>query len=1047
MVSFAIGTDINGAVSEVKNKVDTARGELPDGILEPQVFKAEANSDPIAYFAVGADDMTMAELSWFIDDTVSKRLLGVPGMATVDRRGGVNREITVTLDPARMQALGVTAVQINSTLRQININAAGGRTEVAGSRQSVRVLGNAANAFDLSQTQIALTGGRTIKLSDVATVKDAYSEIQSIAKVKGKQVVTFGITRARGASDVSVYDGAMDEMKKIETERGGKVHFTQLFSSVGYTKAQYHSSISSMIEGAILAVVVVFFFLRDWRATVVSALAIPLSAIPTFWAMNLLGFTLNTLSLLALGLVAGVLVDDAIVEIENIVRHIRMGKTAYQAAIDAADEIGLAVVATTFSIVAVFLPVALMPGVSGQFFKNFGGTVVASVLFSLAVARMITPMVAAYFLHSSGHAEHGNARWIDRYMQVLHWTLDTSKAEEYRRGIVPVPGRGWYPLVLVLHVLLAIAGFGAGIAGVGKGLGALNAPSWLVPFAALAGGLLAGAAVVMVVNRILGWIGGGLGAWWHYMGERWRARMRDHRIWMVGVALGSFSLTVSMFMVIPGQFFPDTDNDYSRIVIDMVPGTTIQQTEAKVDEVLRLVEREPEVKIVMERVNEGDGRVFVTLNKNSGTIWKLWTDRLRSSLDFEREITPRLQQVPDARVYFQSFGGGGGSGRPISVMLSGSDSDALQRSAQQLVDQMGPLSKVVVAPRISADMRRPELIVTPNLDIAGQLGVTTQALSQVIRIATQGEIDQNSAKFSLSDRQVPIRVKLPPDSRSRIATIENLPVPTASGGSVPLSRVATISFGSGPTTIQRYNQNRRIFVGADLPTGVVKGTAMTAINALPIMKNLPDGVSNAPAGEDRWQAEMLGNFVVAVMSGVLLVFAVLVLLYHRFVSPLVNMGSLFLAPLGGLILVALFGQSMSLPVLIGILMLFGIVAKNSILLIDFAIEEMATGADKREAILEAGHKRAQPIVMTTVAMVAGMVPTALSLGGDGGWRAPMGTVVIGGLTLSTLLTLLLVPAAFSLADGVEKRLGPALRRRLLTYDPVASHATAALPAE
>ena len=380
-------------------------------------------------------------------------------------------------------------------------------------------------------------------------------------------------------------------------------------------------------------------------------------------------------------------------------------------------------------------------------------------------------------------------------------------------------------------------------------------------------------------------------------------------------------------------------------------------------------------------------------------------------------------------------------------MLSGSDSDALQRSAQQLVDQMGPLSKVVVAPRISADMRRPELIVTPNLDIAGQLGVTTQALSQVIRIATQGEIDQNSAKFSLSDRQVPIRVKLPPDSRSRIATIENLPVPTASGGSVPLSRVATISFGSGPTTIQRYNQNRRIFVGADLPTGVVKGTAMTAINALPIMKNLPDGVSNAPAGEDRWQAEMLGNFVVAVMSGVLLVFAVLVLLYHRFVSPLVNMGSLFLAPLGGLILVALFGQSMSLPVLIGILMLFGIVAKNSILLIDFAIEEMATGADKREAILEAGHKRAQPIVMTTVAMVAGMVPTALSLGGDGGWRAPMGTVVIGGLTLSTLLTLLLVPAAFSLADGVEKRLGPALRRRLLTYDPVASHATAALPAE
>ena len=1047
-VQFAIGTDINGAVSEVKNKVDQARGSLPEGILEPQVFKAE-NNEVITYFAVAADDMTMAELSWFIDDTVAKRLLAVPGMATVERRGGVNREITVTLDPARMQALGVTAVQVNSTLRQVNVDATGGRAEVAGSRQSVRVLGNARTAYDLSQTQIALSGNRVVKLADVAEVKDSYSEIDSIAKVKGKQVVTFGISRARGASDVSVYDGALEEMKKIEAERGGKIHFTQLFNSVGYTKAQYHSSISSMIEGAILAVVVVFFFLRDWRATVVSALAIPLSAIPTFWAMSLLGFTLNTLSLLALGLVAGVLVDDAIVEIENIVRHIRMGKTAYQAAIDAADEIGLAVVATTFSIVAVFLPVALMPGVSGQFFKNFGGTVVASVLFSLAVARMITPMVAAYFLHSSGHPEHGTPRWIERYMAVLHWTLDTTKAEAYRRGIVRQPRRGWYPLVLVAHLLLALAAFAMGMGGAAQGLGAISAPPVLVPFAGLAAGGLAGWLMVSLFNRFIGWLGGGLAAWWHYMGERWRARLRDHRVWMIGVGIGSFALTVVMFMVIPGQFFPDTDNDYSRIVIDMVPGTTIQQTEAKVDEVLHLVEREPEVKVAMERVNEGNGRVFITLNKNSGTIWKLWSDRLRSSLDFERDLTPKLQRIADARVYFQAFGGGGGSGRPISVMLSGSDSEALQKAAQTLVDQMSPLTKVLVAPRISADMRRPELIVTPNLDLAGQLGVTTQALSQVIRIATQGEIDQNSAKFSLSDRQVPIRVKLPPDSRSRIATIENLPVPTASGGSVPLSRVATISFGSGPTTIQRYNQNRRIFVGADLPTGVVKGTAMAAINNLPIMKNLPDGVSNAPAGEDRWQAEMLGNFLVAVVSGVLLVFAVLVLLYHRFVSPLVNMGSLFLAPLGGLLLVALFGQSMSLPVLIGILMLFGIVAKNSILLIDFAIEEMASGASKHEAIIEAGHKRAQPIVMTTVAMVAGMVPTALSLGGDGGWRAPMGTVVMGGLALSTLLTLLLVPAGFSLADGLEKRLGPALRRRLLTYDPVHSHAPApgALPAE
>ncbi len=951
VVSFKIGNDINAAVNEVKNKVDQVRGELPDGILEPQVFKAETSSDPIAYFAVSADDMTVGELSWFIDDTVAKRLLAVPGVATVERSGGVDREISVKLDPLRMADLGVTASQVNAALRQMNLNAAGGKAEVAGARQSVRVLGNARTAFALSQSNVAMTTGRMVKLADVADVHDGYSEISSIAKFQGKPVVTFALSRARGESDVSVYDKSVVEMRKIAAEHAGRVRFTQLFTSVGYTKEQYQSSISAMIEGAILAVVVVFFFLRDWRATVVSAIAIPLSAIPSFWGMAQLGFTLNGLSLLALGLVAGVLVDDAIVEIENIVRHIRMGKSAYQASIEAADEIGLAVVATTFSIVAVFLPVAMMPGVSGQFFKNFGLTVVIAVLFSLAVARMITPMVAAYFLHSKGIAEHGTPRWIERYMGVLTWSLDTRKAEAYR-------------------------------AKARQTRGSLS------------------------------------------LGARFAARLRDHRVWMMGIGLGCLILTGVLFAITPAQFFPDTNNDFSRISIEMVPGTTIEATERKVDEVLALVKNEPEIAVALERINEGSGRLFMSLKK----------DRKRSSLEFEREITPRLQQVADARVNFLSQNGGGGSGRPISVMLSGSNPELLQNTAQTLVDQMSGL-KQVVGPRISADMRRPEIIITPRLDLAASLGVTTQALSQVIRIATQGEISQNSAKFSLTDRQVPIAVRLPQSSRRDLATFENLPVPTAGGGTVPLSRVASIGFGSGPTSIQRYNQNRRVFVGADLPPGVVKGTAMVAIKALPIMKNLPDGVSNAAAGEDRWQEEMIGNFMVAVLSGVLLVFSVLVLLYHRFISPLVNMGSLFLAPLGGLMLMTVAGQAQSLPVYIGILMLFGIVAKNSILLIDFAIEEMAAGADKLTAIMEAGHKRAQPIVMTTVAMVAGMIPTSLSLGGDGGWRAPMGTVVIGGLTLSTVLTLLLVPAAFSLADGIEKRVGPGLRRLFLTYDP------------
>ena len=1052
-VEFEIGTDIGQAVNEVESAVSQIRGQLPDGILEPRVERLQTSSDPIGYFAVTAPDMTLEQLSWFVDDTVIKRLLSIDGMADVSRGGGVDREILVILDPARMQSLGVTASQINATLRQSNVNAAGGQAEIAGSRQSVRVLGNAANAYELSQTQVALGGGRSIKLADVADVRDSFGEVRSIGKIDGRQVVTFGVTRSRGASDVSVYDAAVEDMAKIEEENPG-VKFTQLFTSVDYTKAQYESSMTAMVEGAILAVIVVFFFLRDWRATLISALAIPLSAIPTFWVMDLLGFTLNQLSLLALGLVAGVLVDDAIVEIENIVRHMRMGKSAYQASIDAADEIGLPVVATTFSIVAVFFPVALMPGVSGQFFKNFGLTVVASVLMSLLVARMITPMVAAYFLQAKGHASHGEGPLMDKYERLLRWTLDRGKANRHRAGLVS-PGFHWWYAIPGFALFAVIAAVWLG--GVGGTIYAFNTflggmtdirfwkdvldflpeiagqlIGFVIAFSLmlilLAAAFIVGWALCALVARIYrmatGGARGGFMAWFRYRLERFSARLRDHRVWMLGTGVAALILTGMIGAALPGQFFPDTDGDFSRISIEMVPGTTLQQTERVADRVAAIVNRDPDVQAALQRVNEGDARLFITLKP----------DREKTQQEFERNLTPTFQKIADARVTFQSNQGGGGTGRPISVMLSGSDTDQLNQAAATLVEQMRGVPGVV-APRIEADLQRPEIIISPRLDLAAQLGVTTAALSQTIRIATLGDIDQNAAKFSLSDRQIPIRVRLPESSRSDISTIENLPVPTASGGSVPLSRVAAISFGSGPTQIQRYNQNRRIFVGADLTPDAAKGDVMELINKLPIMTDLPSGVSNAPFGEDEWQQEMVVNFQVALMAGMLLVFAVLVLLYHRFVSPLVNMTSLLLAPLGGLIAIWAIGQPLSMPVFIGMLMLFGIVAKNSILLIDFAVEEMAAGVEKGAAIVDAGRKRAQPIVMTTVAMTAGMVPTALSLSGDGAWRAPMGTVVIGGLTLSTLLTLLIVPAGFSLADGFEKRIGPWLRERFLTYQP------------
>ena len=936
-VQFAIGTPTDRAVNDVRDAISQIRGDLPEGIMEPQVTRQDFGGE-VAIFAARTTDMTLEELSWFVDNTVARRLLSREGVAAVNRNGGVNREIRVILDPAAMQAQGITAAQVNQQLRQVNLNAAGGRAEIAGSEQSVRVLGNAADAYQLSQTQIALPGGRTVRLADLGRVVDSNSEQRSIGKLNGRQIVSFGIERAKGASDVTVYKEVEEELKKIEEEMPGRIAFDRIYTEVEDTIQQYETSMEALWEGALLAVIVVFLFLRDWRATLIAAIAIPLSAIPTFWFLDLMGFTLNFLSLLALSLVAGVLVDDAIVEIENIVRHMRMGKSAYQASIDAADEIGLAVLATTMAIVAVFLPVGLMPGISGQFFKNFGFTVVVAVLLSLAVARLITPLIAAYFLKAHGVQKHGENAMMRWYLGALRFTLK----------------RRWVP--------------------------------------------------------ILG-----------------------------GVA--TLALTVVLFAMLPMTFQPPQDRDYSQVRIFLPPGSTLRQAEAIANQAEAIVRTAPEVEKVVQRVGVGNAGLNITLKD----------DRERTSIEIERSIAPKLTSIADARVNFQSQSGGGpegggGGGRDITLFLGSADPVKLIETANKIADEMETIPGLR-APRVQGDLVRPEITIRPRLDLAADLGVTTQALSQTIRLATLGDIDQNSAKFSLSDRQVPIRVSLSEEDRRDLSTLENLPVPTQGGGSVPLKSVAEIGFGAGPTTVQRTNQVRRISVGADLAPGLVSGDVWPKIKALPTMKNLPQGVSELQLGESKWQAELIMNFIIAVLSGVMLVFAVLVLLYKRILVPFVNMGSLLLAPLGAAVALHLTGHPMSLFVLIGLLMLLGIVAKNSILLVDFAIEEINRGVDKDAAIIEAGHKRAQPIVMTTVAMVAGMVPVALSLSGNGSWRAPMGITVIGGLIFSTILTLLIVPASFSIALDIERWIARRFGRLVVSDAKTPPPAVAPVPAE
>ncbi|MBS0420234.1 MAG: efflux RND transporter permease subunit [Proteobacteria bacterium] len=927
-IEFQIGTPIDRAVADVRDAVAKVRSQLPNGIQEPIVQRVDVDGGPIAYYAVSTTEESEQELSWFVDNTITKRLLSVPGVAQVGRGGGVNREIRIELDPARMQALGITAVDVNQQLRTLNMDSPGGRAQLGGGEQSIRVLGGARTALALGDTQIALpgAGNRFARLKDIATVKDGVGEIRSISRLNGRDATTFSVAKAKGASDVTVMAAVEKELDKVQKENP-RVKLDKVFNTVDYTKEQYHSALMAFIEGSILAVIVVWVFLRDGRATAISALAIPLSAIPTFAFMQWMGFSLNGISLLALSLVAGVLVDDAIVEIENIVRHMRMGKSGFQAALDAADQIGLAVVATSCTIMAVFLPVSFMPGISGQYFIQFGLTVAAAVFFSLLVARLITPVIAAYTLKSEKVADHSDGPIMAGYMRTLNWCLH----------------------------------------------------------------------------------------------NRWKT---------IGAGTVFFILSITGLMMIPTSFVPDSDFGAPNLSVELPTGVRLEETAAASAAAYKIVARQPEVMSIVESIGEDDSSEIRTAQLYIQLVPR--NQRKVTQKEWEDRVMKELRTLPDAQIHFNKQGGGGGSGRDVNIYITGDDPELTQHTAEKVVDEMRAMPELRDA-RINGDMQRPEILIKPRFDLAAQLGVTVSSISETIRIATLGDIDQNSAKFSLSDRQVPIRVSLLESSRRDLTTLENLPVPTATGGAVPLKAVADISFGEGPTKVRRYNQSRRISLEADLTQGTELGTALKKIHQLPTLQHLPTGVRLVDVGDAEIMAELFTNFTIAIITGILMVFAVLVLLFARVLQPVTILSSLPLSLGGAALALMLTKHSLSLGVLIGFLMLMGIVAKNSILLVDFAIEEMRLGTDRWTALLEAGHKRARPIVMTTVAMVAGMLPVAIGLGGDNAFRGPMAIAVIGGLITSTALTLVIVPAAFTLIDDIERWLGPKFGRVLTTH--------------
>ena len=884
------------------------RTDLPRTIEEPVVTRIEIEGLPVVTYSARAPSMTPEELSWFVDDTLVRLMQGVKGVSEVRRMGGVLREIRVNLDPDRLLAFGITAGDVNQQVRSSNINLAGGRGEIAGREQAIRTLASKETVADLAQTMIALPGGRKVRLDELGTVADEVEEPRTFAKLDGEGIVAFSISRAKGESDTEVADAAakrIDEIRRLYPD----IQIQRIDNTVDHTVGVYHSTMKTLMEGAVLAIIVVLIFLRDWRATIIAAIALPLSIIPAFWAMSAMDFSLNLVSLLAITIVTGILVDDAIVEIENIVRHMQMGKSPYRAALEAADEIGLAVIAITTTIIAVFTPVSFMGGIAGQYFKQFGLVVAAAVFFSLLVARLITPLLAAYFMRSHAHEEK-EGRMMRTYTRLVSWSV-------------------------------------------------------------------------------------------------------RHYVATVGLGLLIFAGSVGSFYLLPSGFIPQEDSGRMLLGVELPPGTRLADTDAATDLVAKRITARPDIQgvFVLGGTLLGGGEevrkatLIVTLKPRK--------DRVLKQSQIRGEIDRDLSDIPDIRYFFMQDDGQ----REFQLVVTGRDGEAVSKAAADLTSQAKriPFLQNVVS---TAELDRPELRVYPRSEVAAELGITTETISEAVRIATIGDIGANLAKFDVGERQVPIRVQLKTSARESRQLIESLKIGTASGNSVPLSAVATFDYGQGPTAIDRYDRTRRIVLGAGLTTGTALGDAVKAVMALPAARNLPPGVEIKQFGAAEVMGEVFESFEKAMGAGLMMVYAVLVLLFASFLQPITILFSLPLSIGGAITALALTGNPISLPVVIGILMLMGIVTKNAIMLADFAVEEMKRGVSRAEAIVDAGRKRARPIIMTTIAMVGGMLPSALALDSGGEFRAPMAIAVIGGLISSTVLSLLFVPAVFVMMDNV-----------------------------
>ncbi|MBF0827971.1 efflux RND transporter permease subunit [Muribacter muris] len=916
-VEFRLETDTDRAVNDVRNAITQIRSNLPQNIDNPVVERMDMEGGALGYYAVQSPNMNQTELSWFIEDAVSRELLAVNGVQQVKRLGGEKREVRVALQSAKLNVLGITAEQVSQQLAQTNANVPAGRVQWFDQEQSIRVVGSQPSLADLANLPIALSDYRKVKLVELATISDSHADVRSRTRLNGREVLGFQVFRSKGSSDTVVEKGVWQALQRLATNYPD-IQITEVHNSVNITKENYDVAISTLLEGAALTVLVVWLFLRNWRATLVAAIALPLSILPAFWIMKLLGYTLNSISLLAITLVIGILVDDAIVEIENIETHIHQGKRPFQAALDASDAIGLAVVAITASIVAVFLPVSFIEGMTGQYFGQFGVTVAAAVLSSLLVARLATPLLAAYLLQ-----------------QTAAKTPAATSSSKLKQGYLTL-------LAKALH-------------------------------------------------------------------------FRKTTLLLGGVFLVASAMILPQ---LPTGFVPKGDTGMSRLDVTLPPSSTLEQTDEILQKIDRTIRQYDEVALVFTTAGSGEinkGEVLIRLKPHQV--------RSISQKEFEDKLREALKQFADVRITFRNEM----AARDVSILLTGNDPVKLQQTANGLKQQMQSLSSVENV-QINAPLMKIEVQVKLRADEAAKAGVSPQAVGNLLQIATLGSTDGNAARFNLPDRQIPIRVTLAENERNQPEVIRQLRVASSNGGTIPLNTVADIQFGAGSASLERFDRERRIAVEADLALGQTIGSALSQINELPIMQNLPDGVRVPSSGDAEMMDEMFSQFGFAMAAGVVMVLLVLVLLFKDFLQPLTILTALPLSIGGAAIGLLAYGAALDMSSVIGILMLMGIVTKNSILLVDFVIEKRQQGMARHQALIQSGSERVRPILMTTIAMVAGMIPAVFAGGAGAAFRAPMAIAVICGLTASTLLSLVFVPVVYSLIDDLKMWITPKLAR-------------------